>query len=53
MQVDLHNGCKTMVVLLLFSLLWGEGISVLVASRFIWSITQSSNPNQRTSDATC
>jgi len=31
----------------------GEGISVLVASLLIWSITQSSKPNQRTSDATC
>ena len=31
----------------------GEGIRVLVASLLIWSITQSSEPNQRTNDATC
>jgi len=29
---------------------WGEGISVLVASLLIWSITKSSKPNQKTND---
>ena len=32
---------------------WAEGISILIASLIIWSITQSSKPNQRTNDATC
>ena len=31
----------------------GEGIIVLVGSLLVWSITQSSKPNQRTNDATC
>ena len=30
-----------------------KGISILVASLLIWSITQSSNPNRKTNDATC
>ena len=35
------------------SLMREEGTSILVISLLIWSVIQSSKPNQRTNDATC